>query len=63
MDPYEKDDCEREKSILQHADNPFIISYIEEFMYDQTNLCIVTKYAACGDLEKYIAKNKQLSEE
>ena len=32
-------------------------------MYEQKNLCIVTKFAAGGDLNNYIAKNKNLSEE
>ncbi len=46
---------ERELEILKEAEHPFIIEYIEEFaVEDNKMLCIVTKYASGGDLEKYM---------
>lgn len=53
---------ERELEILKEAEHPFIIEYIEEFPFKLTQLCIVTKLATGGDLEKYM-RNKQFSED
>jgi serine/threonine protein kinase len=54
---------ERELKILKEADHPFIIEYIEEFSVEDNNLlCIVTKLAPGGDLEKYM-RNKNFSED
>ncbi len=54
---------QRELKILKEADHPFIIEYIEEFSVDDNNLlCIVTKLAPGGDLEKYM-RNKNFSED
>ena len=52
---------ERELEILKEAEHPFIIEYIEEFPYKNL-LCIVTKLASGGDLEKYM-RNKKFSED
>ena len=49
---------ERALQILKEADHPFIIQYIEEFPYKKNLLCIVTKLASGGDLEKYMRKKK-----
>ena len=54
---------DRELQILKEADHPFIIEYIEEFAVEDNNLlCIVTKLASGGDLEKYM-RNKNFSED
>ena len=52
---------ERELEILKEVQHPFIIEYIEEFPY-KNFLCIVTKLASGGDLEKYM-RNKKFSED
>jgi serine/threonine protein kinase len=53
---------ERELQILKEAEHPFIIEYIEEFSFKNNNLCIVTKLATGGDLEKFM-RNNQFSED
>ncbi len=50
MGPADKVSCEKELKILRQADHPFIIKYIEEFIYKKKQLCIVTKFAPGGDL-------------
>ena len=54
MDSKDKMGYDRELEILQEAEHPFIIEYIDKFDYQNDKLCIVTKYATCGDLEKYM---------
>jgi len=61
MSSKEEMGCERELEILKEAEHPFIIEYIEEFPY-KNSLCIVTKLASGGDLEKYM-RNKKFSED
>ena len=58
MNSKEEMGYERELEILKEADHPFIIEYIEEFSYKKNLLCIVTKLASGGDLEKFIRNNK-----
>ena len=53
---------QRELEILKEADHPFIIEYIEEFALEEKKLCIVTRLAPGGDLEKYM-RNNNLSED
>ena len=48
---------------MKEADHPFINEYIEEFAVEKNNLlCIVTKLASGGDLEKYM-HDKKFSED
>ncbi len=54
---------QRELKIMREVDHPFIVKFIEEFDYKQKNLCIVTKFAPGGDLEKYIQQQAKISEE
>ena len=49
---YEREDSKKEETILKSVDHPFIIPWIESFVYQQKNLCIVSKFASVGDLEK-----------
>ena len=46
---------------MKKADHPFIVEYIDEF-FITNKLCIVTKLASGGDLEKYM-RNKIFSED
>ena len=63
MTPKEEKGYERELKILKEAEHPFIIEYIEEFAVEKNNLlCIVTKLASGGDLEKYL-RDKKFSED
>ncbi len=52
MVSYEREDSKKEETILKSVDHPFIIPWIEDFVYQQKNLCIVSKFASVGDLEK-----------
>jgi serine/threonine protein kinase len=52
----EKQNYERELKILQNVNHPFIIRYIDEFIYDKDYLCIVTQYANGGDLDTKMEK-------
>ena len=54
---------ERELKILKRADHPFVIQYVEEFVYKERQLCIVTKFASGGDFENFMKKKGQFSEE
>ena len=54
MNEKEDTNYNRELNILQQADHPFIIEYIEKFPYrdkedKKETLCIVTKFATGGD--------------
>jgi serine/threonine protein kinase len=46
---------------LKEADHPFIVEYIDEF-FIKNKLCIVTKLASGGDLEKFM-RNKHFTED
>ncbi len=63
MDTNEKLGYKRESKILKAADHPFIISFIQEFPYKNKNLCIDTKFASGGDLEKHMRKHPKFSED
>jgi NIMA (never in mitosis gene a)-related kinase 1/4/5 len=55
----EKQNYERELKILQNVNHPFIIRYIDEFIYDKDYLCIVTQYASGGDLDTKMENRKE----
>ena len=63
MDKLSKLSVDRELKILQETSHPFIVRYIEEFLYRGKNLCIVTNFANGGDFESFMIKKKQFSEE
>ena len=48
---------------MQETSHPFIVRYIEEFLYRGKNLCIVTNFANGGDFESFMKKKKELSEQ
>ncbi len=52
----------RELEIMKENFHPFVIQYVEHFDYKERHLCIVTKYAPGGDLEKFIQKEDKISE-
>jgi serine/threonine protein kinase len=55
---------DRELAILQEVNHPFLMKYIEEFVYKVTNrLCIITEFIAGGDFERYIRGNSGFTEE
>lgn len=37
----------------------FIIRYLESFVDEDKNVCIVMEYAECGDLENYLENRKK----
>jgi serine/threonine protein kinase len=51
----------KEIEILKQANHPFVIEYIEDFINKNDQVCIVTKFASGGDLEK-LMKNTNISE-
>ena len=58
MDSEEKLSFDRELKILKESNYPFIIEYIEEFLYSNGQLCIITEFAPGGTL-KDIINNKE----
>ena len=54
MNELEKLGYDRELDILQKISHPFVIKYMEEFLYKGETLCIVTQFANGGDFEKFI---------
>ncbi len=49
--------------IMQKTSHPFIIKYVEEFLYQNKTLCIVTQFANGGDFEQLMKMKKHFSEE
>ncbi len=45
---------DRELKIHLMAQHSFTIRFIEKFMFHEKKLCIVTKFASDGDLEKIL---------
>ncbi len=45
---------------MKESDHPFQIQFIENFVYQKLYFCLVTKYAAAGDLTKLIYQKKKL---
>ncbi len=41
---------------MKQADHPFIIEFLENFVYKKKYLCIITKFASGGDLKGLISK-------
>jgi serine/threonine protein kinase len=62
MDNMEKLGYDRELKILQEIDHPFVIKYMEEFVY-KDKLCIVTKFANGGDLDTFMKQKKEFTED
>ena len=44
---------------MKQADHPFHIQFIENFVYQNQYFCLITKYAAAGDLTKLIYQKKK----
>jgi serine/threonine protein kinase len=55
MGSLEKLGYDRELQILQETSHPFVVKYMEEFVY-KDRLCIVTKFASGGDLDTLMKK-------
>ena len=55
MSSLEQMGYDRELKILQNSSHPFVIKYMEEFVY-KGKLCIVTKFASGGDLDSLMKK-------
>jgi NIMA (never in mitosis gene a)-related kinase 1/4/5 len=63
MDKLQKLGYDRELKILQKTSHPFVIKYMEEFIYKSEILCIVTQFANGGDFDSFMKKKKNFSEE
>jgi hypothetical protein len=58
MTQLDKLGADRELKIHLMAQHPFTIRFIEKFMFHEKKLCIVTKFASDGDLEKILKLEK-----
>jgi serine/threonine protein kinase len=45
---------EREMTIMKEMNHPFIIKYMEEFVYEERVLCIVTQFVEGGDFDTFM---------
>jgi serine/threonine protein kinase len=54
MSPIELIAFKREMTILKESWHPFVIEYIDDFIYDKTQMCIVTGHASGGNLGKFM---------
>lgn len=43
--------------------HPFIIKYLEEFVYEERVLCIVTQFVAGGDFDTFMNTQRKFTEE
>jgi serine/threonine protein kinase len=59
IDEEGSDIFERELKVLKQADHPFLIEFIENFVYQKQFLCIITKYVSGGDLRALIYEKKR----
>jgi serine/threonine protein kinase len=55
MDSIELRSYDRELSILQKTSHPFVVKFIEEFLYKDKPI-IITELASEGDLAKFMEK-------
>jgi hypothetical protein len=55
MSDLDKLGANRELKIHLIAQHPFTIRFIEKFIYLEKKLCIVTKLASDGDLDKILS--------
>ena len=53
----EKNSAKQEVKLLQTLQHPFIVRYIDSFMDEESNLCIVMSFCKGGDLSNFIQKN------
>lgn len=53
----EKNNAKQEVKLLQALQHPFIVRYIDSFIDDESNLCIVMSFCKGGDLASFIQKN------
>jgi serine/threonine protein kinase len=44
----------REMTILRESWHPFVIEFIDEFIYNKIQMCIVTGFASGGNLATYM---------
>ena len=51
---------EKELQVLELANHPFYIEFIENFEYQRKKYCIITKLATGGNLRKLINKKRDL---
>ncbi len=63
MEKLQKLGYDRELEILQKTSHPFVIKYMEEFIYKGETLCIVTQFANGGDFDSFMKMKKNFSEE
>ncbi len=63
MDKLQKLGYDWELEILQKTSHPLVIKYMEEFIYKNEKLCIVTQFANGGDFDSLMKKEKNFSEE
>ncbi|KAL9644369.1 hypothetical protein ABK040_005827 [Willaertia magna] len=53
----EKQSAKQEVKLLQSLQHPFIVRYIDSFLDEDSNLCIVMSYCKGGDIANHIQKN------
>jgi len=53
----EKNSAKQEVKLLQTLQHPFIVRYIDSFIDEESNLCIVMSYCKGGDLANFVQKN------
>ncbi len=63
MSEHHRKNYESELEILKTLNHPFVIKYMEEFVYKQKSLCIVTQFAHGGDLDSLMKKKVIFTEE
>lgn len=63
MSDLDKLGADRELKIHLIAQHPFTIRFIEKFIFLEKKLCIVTKFASDGDLDKILKSNGKFDEE
>ncbi len=62
MSDHQRMNYESELEILKKLDHPFVIKYMEEFVYQQ-KLCIVTQFADGKDLDNLMKKKASFTED
>ena len=62
MDDTEKKYYQNMLKIMQEISHPFVLKFIEEFVFKKKSHCIITEFAPGGDLESQI-RNKSFTED
>ena len=56
MEPWQLRSYKREVEIVKNLNYPLVISYVDEFLFNNEKFCLVTRLASNKNLKKFIEK-------